>query len=83
MADTRIPSMPATGTVPTLPTSPVAGLPAFSTATAMLERAGRHVSNGDSSADLFLGEGCSELLFTLHNQMTTINGLAEIAVESG
>ena len=121
MADTRTPT-PATGnppTLPALPTSPVAGLPVFSTATAILElwdkacsklspaelewfadgaarqvcnesralaavleRAGSLVSNGDSGADLFLEDGCSELFFTLHNQMTTINGLAEIAVEA-
>ena len=122
MADTRIPPMPATGNTSTLhavTASPAAGLPVFSTATAILElwekacsklspdelewfadgaarqvcnesralaavleRAGSLVSNGDSGADLFLEDGCSELFFTLHNQMTTINGLAEIAVEA-
>lgn len=50
---------------------------------AVLERAGSVVSNGDSGADLFLEDGCAELFFSLHNQLTTINGLAEIAAEAG
>lgn len=122
MADTHTPT-PATGNTPTLhapTTSPVAGMPVFSTATAMLElwdkacsrlspdelewfadgaarqvcsesralsavleRAGCLVSNGDSGADLFLDDGGADLFFTLHNQMSAIHGLAEIAVEAG